>query len=750
MTAIPAYGGADADMAGPAARSGGAGGPRRAPQEEAWKSDRALKALMARAGLRSPPPDRPTAAQARPPSGRYIEAAVLDQVLAHRSTIVFVNSRGAVREADGTAERAVRRSAAGILPGGPEGGVAAGGQDALPGGPDVSGASAPTGMRSDMGATSRFGARAPSTSSPRRTTAPSRRTRRRQVEQRAEERASCRAWWPRPAWSWASTWGPWTWCCRWRRRLRWQAGLQRIGRANHQVGGRSEGIVYPRTRTEVIDAAVVSEGMRAGAIEQTALVKNALDVLAQQTVAAVAMDDWAVGRLVRHGAPRRALRPTCRAARFEAVLDMLAGRHASADLVRLQAAHRVGPGSGQAVRPSRRTAPGGRGGRAPSPTAACSPWCCPKATAAVGRRRVGELDEEMVYESRVGDIIALGTSTWRIREITRDRVIVEPAPGRSARLPFWHGEGVGRPAETGRARGAFVRAVARGHRRRCARRRKDGRLRRRPLRAALGSRWAWTTTRSATSVGAACAEQRAATGAVPDDRTLVVERCEDETGDWRVMLHSPYGRRVHEPWAMAVADRVMRLHGFDPQASAADDGIVLRIPQTETRLPGVGAVRVRPGRARPHRARPRGRHVAVRGAVPRMRRARPAHVAHHAGQARARCGSSASRPASCWRPPGASRSSPSWLETARECLQDVYDLPALHELMEGVQTGSVRLVEAQTSIPSPFAAAAAVRLRGRPPLRRRPAPCRTPRVAALAGPGVAGRASGLGGHGRAP
>ena len=449
------------------------------------------------------------------------------------------------------------------------------------------------------------------------------------------------------------------------------SGLQRIGRANHQVGGRSEGIVYPRTRNEVIDAAVVSEGMRAGAIEQTTLVRNALDVLAQQTVAAVAMDDWAVDDwfdTVRRAAPYADLPRRA----FQAVLDMLAGRHASADLSDFKPRIVWDREAGRlSARPGAQRLAVVAAGTIPD--RGMFSVVLPEGDAAVGRRRVGELDEEMVYESRVGDIIALGTSTWRIREITRDRVIVEPAPGRSARLPFWHGEGVGRPAETGRARGAFVRAVAAGIADDVA----DGE--RWQVDAALCERLAadGLDDDAQRNLVALVREQRAATGAVPDDRTLVVERCEDETGDWRVMLHSPYGRRVHEPWAMAVADRVMRLHGFDPQASSADDGIVLRIPQTETRLPGAELFVFDPDEL-DRIVRDRVDATSLFAARFRECAARALLMSPTTPGKRAPLWQQRLKAGQLLEAARREQEFPILLETARECLQDVYDLPALH------------------------------------------------------------------------
>ena len=213
----------------------------------------------------------------------------------------------------------------------------------------------------------------------------------------------------------------------------------------------------------------------------------------------------------------------------------------------------------------------------------------PEGDARQGRRRVGELDEEMVMESRVGDIIALGTRPWRIKELGADRGVVEAAPGRAARLPFWHGEAIGRPYETGRARGALVRALDGGIARAAERDEalvehvEEG-----TMAPALRDRLTadGLDEDALRNLAALIEAQRACTGAVPTDRRLVVEACPDETGDMRVILHSPFGRRVHEPWALAVAHRITSTLGFDPQAVASDDGIVLRVPAAEDALPG--------------------------------------------------------------------------------------------------------------------------------------------------------------------
>lgn len=474
------------------------------------------------------------------------------------------------------------------------------------------------------------------------------------------------------------------------------SGLQRIGRANHQVGGRSEGAIYPRTRTEIIDAAVVAEGMRKGLIEKTSLIRNPLDVLSQQTVAAVAMGEVAVDAWyeeVRRAAPfsdlpRRA---------FDSVLDMLAGRHTSADFAEFSPRIVWDRERGVLVpRPGTQRQAVMAAGTIPD--RGMFSVVLPEGGGEEGRRRVGELDEEMVYESRVGDIIALGTSSWRIREITRDRVIVEPAPGRSARLPFWHGEGVGRPAETGRARGEFLRAVTGGI---------DGGQA--DLTSDVDEIVRTRLDEDGLDVDAQrnliglIRAQRQVAGAIPDERTLMVERCEDEAGDWCVILHSPYGRRVHEPWAMAVSDRIMRKAGFDPQAMATDDGIVLRIPMTETRLPGAELF-VFDARELDRIVRDRVDSTALFAARFRECAARALLMSPITPGKRAPLWQQRLKAGQLLEAARRERDFPILLETARECLQDVYDMDALHGLMESLQAGVIRIVEAQTTAPSPFAA----------------------------------------------
>ncbi|MFJ4131454.1 ATP-dependent helicase [Pseudomonas cyclaminis] len=467
------------------------------------------------------------------------------------------------------------------------------------------------------------------------------------------------------------------------------SALQRVGRAGHQVGGTSAGLIYPRTRRDLVDAAVTIDCMLAGRIEAIDPPRNPLDVLAQQTVAAVAMEAVDVDAwydTVRRAAPFHTLPRNV----FDAVLDMLAGRYPSDDFAEFRPRlvwHRE---TGQlTARPGAKQLAVTSGGTIPD--RGMFSVVLPEGEEQAGSRRVGELDEEMVYESRVNDIITLGTSSWRIQQITNDQVVVTPAPGRSARLPFWRGDGLGRPAELGEAIGAFL-ALLEGA---------DGLAIDPALKQRLET--AGLDPNAMSNLLRLVSEQREATGMLPTDRTLVLERCRDETGDWRVILHSPYGRRVHDPWALAIAERIRQRLKVDPSVVASDDGIIARIPDTAGRVPGAELFLCDPQTLR----------KTVTDAV--------AGSALFAARFR-ECAARAlllSR-----RTPG--RRSPLWqqrlragqllqiaqgypdfpilIETARECLQDVYDLPALDALMQRLQDGAVQIAEVTTEVPSPFAA----------------------------------------------
>jgi len=469
------------------------------------------------------------------------------------------------------------------------------------------------------------------------------------------------------------------------------SALQRVGRAGHQVGGMSRGLLYPRTRRDLVDAAVVVDSMLDGRIEAIDPPRNPLDVLAQQTVAAVAMEPLDVeawfARVCR-AAPYRTLPRSA----FDAVLDMLAGRYPSDEFAgfrpRLVWDRKTGT---LTARPGARQLAVTSGGTIPD--RGMYAVVLPEGEEQAGSRRVGELDEEMVHESRVNDVITLGATSWRIDQITLDQVVVTPAPGRSARLPFWRGEGIGRPAELGHATGAFLAGLE-----------ADpggagepsppllARLRERGLDdSAIGNMLALV------------AEQQQATGVLPTDLRLVVERCRDELGDWRVMLHSPYGRRVHDPWALAVAARLREQVGIDPAVVASDDGIIVRMPDRSGTPPGAELFLFDASHLRQVINRSvagsalfaaRFRECASRALLlPRRTPGKRSPL----WQQRLRAGQ-------LLEIARGHEDFPILVETARECLQDVYDLDALDALMLRVQAGQVQVVEVETAVPSPFAA----------------------------------------------
>ena len=471
------------------------------------------------------------------------------------------------------------------------------------------------------------------------------------------------------------------------------SGLQRVGRAGHQVGAVSRGVLFPKFRGDLVQTAVVVERMLAGEIEALHVPNTPLDVLAQQVVAMCALDEWTVDdvlALARRSAPYATLtRPV-----LESVLDMLAGRYPSDEFAALRARITWD-----------RLADTLTGRRGAQRLAVTSGGTIPDrglyavflATGEGPGRRVGELDEEMVYESRVGDLFTLGTSTWRIEDITHDRVLVTPAPGQPGRLPFWKGDSLGRPAELGRAVGAFVREVEALT---------PDAARTRVMAAGLDD---WAADNLLTYLR----EQREATGHVPDDRTIVVERFRDELGDWRVAIHSPFGAQVHAPWALAVSARMRDRFGVDVQAMHGDDGIVLRLPDLEfedldgVRERGVGRelldlVTLDPDDVRALVTEEIGgsalfaarfRECAARALLlPRRQPGRRQPLWQQRQRASQLLEVASQYP-----------SFPIVLEAVRECVQDVFDVPGLVDLMRDITSRRVTVVDVESSTPSPFA-----------------------------------------------
>jgi ATP-dependent helicase Lhr and Lhr-like helicase len=457
------------------------------------------------------------------------------------------------------------------------------------------------------------------------------------------------------------------------------SGLQRIGRAGHQVGAVSRGVFFPKYRGDLLECAVVSERMQVGAIEETHYPKNPLDVLAQHIVAMVAMDAWTVDELddlVRRAAPFSELPRSA----LEATLDMLAGRYPSDEFSEFRARLEWDRAGG--VLTARRGA---------QRLAVTSGGTIPDRglfgvfLGREGGTRVGELDEEMVYESRVGEVFVLGATSWLIEDITYDRVIVSPAPGQSGKMPFWHGDAPGRPIELGRAQGAFMREISHA----------DDEARSARLRAA------GLDDLAVSNLVRFLAEQKEAVGTLHDDKTIVVERFRDEIGDWRVCIHSCFGSKVHAPWAQAIEARVRERLGIEVQTMYTDDGIVVRIPEADEAPPGDSVV-FEPEElddlivsqvANSSLFAGRFRECAARALLLPKRRPGSRQPLWQQRQ----------KSASLLQAAGRYPSFPVVLETYRECLQDVFDVPALKELMGQIARREVRVVEVDSAYPSPFA-----------------------------------------------
>jgi ATP-dependent Lhr-like helicase len=462
------------------------------------------------------------------------------------------------------------------------------------------------------------------------------------------------------------------------------SGLQRVGRAGHQVGEISRGVLFPKHRSDLVSTAVAAERMVTGQIERLSVPANPLDVLAQQTVAVCALDPVEVEAwfdTVRRSAPFRSLPRSA----FEATLDLLAGRYPSDDFAELRPRLVWDRDAGTLTgRPGAQRLAVTSGGTIPDRGMFAVHMVGGDAK---GGTRVGELDEEMVYESRVGDVFALGATSWTIQEITHDRVLVTPAFGQPGRLPFWKGDGLGRPAELGEAIGAFMREADAAP----------------PATAEHRLAQAGLDPRAIGNLLTYLSEQKRATGHLPSDRTLVVERSRDELGDWRVILHSPYGMHVHAPWALAVAARVRERLGVDGGATASDDGIIVRIPDTDSEPPGADLFVIEPDELEAI-VRDEVGGSALFASRFRECAARALLLPNRRPGSRAPLWQQRQRSAQLLDVAKRYPDFPILLETVRECLQDVYDLPALLDLAQRIASRDVSVVETTTDSPSPFAA----------------------------------------------
>jgi ATP-dependent Lhr-like helicase len=456
-------------------------------------------------------------------------------------------------------------------------------------------------------------------------------------------------------------------------------GLQRVGRSGHSLESVSKGRIFPKFRADLLESAVVAQAMRGGEIEETQIPRNPIDVLAQQIVAICADEDVSVDELhelARGAYPFADLtRPV-----LENVLDMLAGRYPSDEFAELRP-RIVWDRTGGVVR-------GRTGARRLAVTNAGT--IPDRGLFGVylveGGGRVGELDEEMVYEAREGQIFVLGASSWRIESITRDRVLVSPAPGVPGVAPFWKGEGVGRPAELGERIGRATREIV-----------------------AMGDDRALETLvggyhldrRAATNLLTFLREQEAATGVVPSDRAIVVERFRDEIGDWRVCVLTPFGGRVHAPWAMALAARLRDALGVDAQSLWSDDGIALHFPDADA-PPAIADLLLDPDELEDLVLQELAQS-ALFGARFRENAARALLIPRRRPGQRTPLWQQRLKAQSLLQVARRYPQFPIVLETYRECLQDVFDLPALRQVLRGIQTRELDLVEVETPSASPFA-----------------------------------------------
>jgi ATP-dependent Lhr-like helicase len=467
------------------------------------------------------------------------------------------------------------------------------------------------------------------------------------------------------------------------------SGLQRVGRAGHQVGVPSRGIVFPKHRSDLLEATVVAEGMRQGSVEPLQVPHNPLDVLSQQIVAMASMDPWTVPDLLA-AVKRTANFENLTRELLDNVLDMLAGRYPSTEFGELRP-RLIWDRERDALEPRRGSSKIAllSGGTIPD-RGLYGVHLGPEGP------RIGELDEEMVHETRPGEVVTLGASSWRVTEITRDRVIVTAAPGEVGRLPFWRGEGPGRPIELGRSLGRFVRELAE----RCRGGGKD-------LHAHRAEGEAWLVDEydldpfAARNLADYLIEQHEATGCLPTDRAITIERFRDELGDWRVCILSSFGARLHAPWALALEAQLSSEKGYEVQALWSDDGIVLRfadadeVPGTDTFLPDPEDIEDRVVEQLERSALFAGqfRENASRALLlPRMRPGARTPLWTQRLRAQNLLAVARGYPAF-----------PIMLETYRACLQDVFDLDQLRELLGAIRRRDIRVDDVESRQASPFA-----------------------------------------------
>jgi ATP-dependent Lhr-like helicase len=460
------------------------------------------------------------------------------------------------------------------------------------------------------------------------------------------------------------------------------SGMQRVGRANHRVGAVSPAVIFPKYRSDLVACAAITRAMYEGAVESVRYPRNPLDVLAQQIVAMVAMDSWEVNALfdaVRSAAPFAKLSQPI----FEGVLDMLSGRYPSEEFAELRPritwdriANKI------TTREGARSVAVINGGTIPD-----RGLYGVFLAGAVKGARVGEFDEEMVHESRVGDTIVLGASTWRIENIFHDRVIVSPAPGEPGKMPFWRGDAAGRPAEFGA---------------------KIGQMSRELLKMPRAAAFAKLSTEHSLDANAAenllryLEDQQAATHHVPSDEEIVIEICRDEMGDRRVCVLTPFGSRVHAPWCMAVTAKLRNELGWEVESMWTDDGFVLRLPENEAPLDSALLV-PSPAELKELVLRQLG-STSLFAAKFRESASRALLLPRRRAGMRTPLWQQRKRSADLLAVAARFSSFPILLEAYRECIRDVFDLPAMGTILSKIQRGEIRVTTVESEKPSPFAA----------------------------------------------
>ncbi len=481
------------------------------------------------------------------------------------------------------------------------------------------------------------------------------------------------------------------------------SGMQRIGRAGHQVGAPSAGIIFPKYRADLVACAAVTQAMHEGHVESTRFLRNPLDVLAQQVVAIIAHPPLPVAEVDRRrlrkvneideapGISHEALLALVRSAApfaglsvavFDGVLDMLAGRYPSDEFAELRprvtwdrSRNWITPRQGvkRIAILNGGTIPD-RGLYGVFLSGSNKPL------------RVGELDEEMVFEARAGETFVLGASTWRIDEITHDRVLVSPAPGEPGKMPFWHGDRPGRPIEFGRRIGALMRE-----------------LRGMPRSAAIAKliKEHDLDPQAAENVLRFLVDQELATTEVPDDRTIVIERVRDELGDWRVCVLTPLGSRIHAPWAMAATAKLKTV-GVDVETMWSEDGFVLRFPETDA-PPEIDSLLMEPEEAA-HLVMQQLGSTALFAAKFREAASRALLLPRRRADGRTPLWQQRKRSYDLLSVASRYPSFPIVLEAYRECLRDVFDMPALMETLRAVGNRSIHVHVTDSRTPSPFAA----------------------------------------------